>query len=226
MRWDNSSGGQVYVTSDKWGPWKGVPLFMSYGKCLLYAVLLDKVGETTQASMVPFGLKFSSGIMRGRFNEFDGQLYLCGLKGWQNSATRDGGFYRVRYTDKPVYMPTKAHATQNGLVFTFAAPLEPTSANDPANYAVELWNYRYSGEYGSPELSVTTPSKQAHDRLEVKSAQLAVDQRTLFLEIPGLTAADQYSVRYGIQAADGTELRSEVIGTIHQLGPEYSKAGR
>ena len=226
MRWDNSSGGQVYVTSDKWGPWKGAPLFMSYGKCLLYAVLWDKVGETVQASMVPFGLKFASGIMRGRFNEFDGQLYLCGLKGWQNSATRDGGFYRVRYTGKPVYMPTKAHAAQNGLRLTFGSPLDPQSANDPANYAVELWNYRYSGDYGSPEFSVKSPGQQAHDRLEVKTAQLGADKRTLFLEIPGLATADQYSVKYGLQAADGTELRSEIIGTIHQLGSEEPMAGR
>lgn len=64
MRWDNSAGGQVYVTSDKWGPWQGAPLFMSYGKCLLYGVLMDSVEGTAQASMVPFGSKFASGVMR------------------------------------------------------------------------------------------------------------------------------------------------------------------
>jgi len=220
MRWDNSSGGQVYVTSDRWGPWKGAPLFMSYGKCLLYAVLMDKVGDTVQASMVPFGLKFSSGIMRGRFSDQDGQLYLCGLKGWQNAATRDGGFYRVRHTGKPVQMPVQSHVAKNGIRIRFSADLDAETAQDASSYAVEVWNYRYSGGYGSPELSVKDPAKQAHDRLEVKSARLAADKRTLFLEIPGMTEADQYSVRYSITAADGTELRSEIIGTIHKVGPE------
>jgi hypothetical protein len=60
----------------------------------------------------------------------------------------------------------------------------------------------------------------------VKSARLAADKRTLFLEIPGLTEADQYSVRYSISAADGAELRSEIVGTIHKVGPEEPLASR
>ncbi len=219
MRWDNSSGGETYVTSDKWGPWRGTPLFTSYGKCLLYAVLRDDVDGTAQASMTPFGLKFQSGVMRARFNDKDGQLYLCGLKGWQNSATRDGGFYRVRYTGKPVHNPVAAHAAQNGLQITFASPLDAKSGADAGNYSVELWNYRYSGAYGSPELSVKTPGKEMHDKLPVKSATLSVDGKHLFLEIEGLEKADQYSVKYTVNAADGAELRSELIGTIHKLGP-------
>ncbi len=220
MRWDNSSGGQVYVTSDKWGPWKGAPLFMSYGKCLLYGVLMDNVDGTVQASMVPFNLKFASGVMRGRFNTQDGQLYVCGLRGWQNNATRDGGFYRVRYTGKPVRMPVRAHATKTGISITFSAALDPKSAQDLENYAVELWNYRYSGNYGSPEVSVKTPAKESHDKLPVKSAHLSSDQKTLFLEVDGLQPADQFGVKYSVNAADGTELRSELIGTIHKLGSE------
>lgn len=220
MRWDNSSGGQVFVTGDQWGPFKGAPLFMSYGKCLLYAVLMDRIGDTVQASMVPFGLKFSSGIMRGRFNAKDGQLYLCGLKGWQNAATRDGGFYRVRYTGKAVRMPVKSHVAKNGIELTFSSALDPKTAQDPANYAIELWNYRYSGSYGSPELSVKDPARQSHDKLQVDSVRVSADNRTVFLRVPGLSRADQYSVKYSVNAADGSEVRSELIGTIHQLGPE------
>jgi hypothetical protein len=222
MRWDNSSGGQVYVTSDKWGPWKGAPLFMSYGKCLLYGVLMDDVDGTKQASLVPFNLKFASGVMRGRFSNHDGQLYVAGLKGWQNAATRDGGFYRVRYTGKPVHMPVKAHAAKNGLQLAFSTPLDGKTAEDIGSYAVELWNYKYSGNYGSSEFSVKDPTKTVHDKLEVKSAKLSADKRTLFLEVDGLQIADQFSVKYSVNAADGTELRSEVVGTIHKLGAEVT----
>ncbi|MSU31300.1 MAG: hypothetical protein EXS25_01305 [Pedosphaera sp.] len=206
MRWDNSSGGQVYVTSDKWGPWKGSPLFMSYGKGLLYGVSMDTVDGTAQASMVPFGLKFQSGIMRGRFSEKDGQLYVAGLKGWQNAATRDGGIYRVRYTGKPVRQALKAHAAKNGLQLSFSTALDPKIAVDPAGYSVEVWNDKYSGSYGSPELSVKTPSKNGHDKLEVKSVKLSADGKTVFLEIDGLTIADQFSVKYTVNAADGVEM--------------------
>ncbi len=229
MRWDNSSGGQVFVTSDKWGPWKGAPLFLSYGKCLLYGVLMDDVDGTKQASMVPFNLKFASGVMRARFNDRDGQLYVAGLKGWQNAATRDGGFYRVRYTGQPVRMPVKAHAAKNGIELKFSADLDAKSAEDIGSYAVELWNYRYSGNYGSPEISVKEPAKpgqdpkkEMHDKLAVKSAKLSADKRTLFLEVDGLQPADQFSVKYSVNTADGAEIRSEVIGTIHKLGAEMS----
>ena len=43
-----------------------------------------------------------SGVMRARFNTVDGQLYLCGLKGWQTRGTKDGIFQRVRYTGATV----------------------------------------------------------------------------------------------------------------------------
>ena len=226
MRWDNSSGGQVFVTSDSWGPWKGAPLFLSYGKCLLYGVLMDRVDGVDQASLVPFGLKFASGIMRARFNAKDGQLYVAGLKGWQNAATRDGGFYRVRYTGKPVQMPVKAHAAANGIEITFSTALDSATAGDPESYAVELWNYRYSGNYGSPELSVKNPGVTAHDKLPVKSVRLSPDGRTVTLFVDGLEPADQFSVRYAVKAADGAELRSEVIGTIHRLGAPIAAAAQ
>jgi hypothetical protein len=223
MRWDNSSGGQVYVTGDKWGPWKGSPLFMSYGKCLLYGVSMDTIDGVTQASLVPFGLKFQSGIMRGRFNPKDGQLYVAGLKGWQNAATRDGGLYRVRYTGKPVRQAIKAHVAKNGVQLTFTTALDAKTAGDPASYAVELWDYRYSGNYGSPEVSVKSPDKTAHDKLTVSAVKRSADGKSVFLEIEGLAVADQYSVKYTVNAADGTEMRSEVIGTIHKLGPAITE---
>ncbi len=218
MRWDNSSGGQVYVTSTKWGPWNGSPLVMSYGKCLLYGMMMDNVDGVDQATLVPFGLKFASGIMRGRFNEKDGQLYLAGLKGWQNAASREGGFYRVRHTGKPANTPVKTHVAANGIEITFSDPLDAKSATDAANYGVELWNYRYSGAYGSPEISVKTPGKNGHDTLEVKGAKLSSNRKTLFLEVAGLEPANQFSVKYSIATADGAAIKSEVIGTIHKLG--------
>src|SRR5258706_12869623 len=40
--------------------------------------------------VVPLDLKFESGLMRARVNPKDGQLYVCGIKGWQTSGNRDG----------------------------------------------------------------------------------------------------------------------------------------
>ena len=218
MNMDNSSGGQAWVTGRKWGPFENHLLFMSYGKCTLFNVMSEVVDGVTQAGMVQFPFKFLSGVMRGRFNPVDGQLYLCGLRGWQNAATRDGGFYRVRYTGEPVTMPVALSTKTTGVELTFATNLDPKSAADGQNYAVEMWNYRYTGGYGSPEVSVLDPNKTSHDKLEVKTAQVSPDGRKLFLEIPGLKPCDQLKIKINITAADGAPVAHEVYSTIYKLG--------
>jgi hypothetical protein len=221
MNMDNSSGGQVFVTSDRWGPFQDQLLFMSYGKCRLFAVLTDELDGIRQAAMVQFPLRFDSGIMRGRFNPIDGQLYLCGLKGWQTSGTRDGGFYRVRYTGNPVRMPVGFTPAKSGLKIDFATRLDPETAADPDSYSVERWNYSWSGAYGSPEFSVAQPAERKHDRLDIRSARLINEGRTVLLEIADMKPADQIKVRFNIDAADGETVRDEIYATVYQLHPEF-----
>jgi len=108
---DNSGGGQVWVTSDAWGPFKGELLHLSYGTSSLFKVLKEEVNGQMQGGVVRFPVKFTSSAMRARFNSKDGQLYLSGLRGWQSNAAKEGGFDRVRYTGAPVCMPTGLNAT-------------------------------------------------------------------------------------------------------------------
>jgi hypothetical protein len=218
MNMDNSSGGQVWVTSDKWGPLKDHMLFMSYGRGTLFHVMTEQVDGVTQAGMVKFPLKFQTGLMRGRCNPKDGQIYLCGLRGWQTDQPRDGGFYRVRYTGKPVHMPLELHAFKDGLKITFTGALDATSASDLANYAIEQWNYIYTGSYGSPEVSASEPGRKSHDKVEVKSARLSHDKQTVLLEIPGLQPVNQMKIKMNLKAADGTAISPEIYNTIHKLG--------
>jgi len=215
---DNSSGGQVWATTDKWGPLKDHLLFMSYGRGTLFHVMQEQVDGVTQAAMVKFPLKFSTGLMRGRVNPKDGQIYVCGVRGWQTDGTKDGGFYRVRYTGKAVHTPVEFHALKDGLRLVFPNPLDSSCTADGANYAVEMWNYLYSPNYGSQEYSVLDPAIKTHDKLEVKSAKLSADGRTVSLEIPGLRPANQVKVKLNVKAADGTAISQDLYATIHRLG--------
>jgi hypothetical protein len=214
---DNSSGGQVWVESSKWGALKDRMLFMSYGKCTLFDVMLQDVGSAKNAALVQFPLKFQSGIMRGRVNPKDGQIYLCGLRGWQNSATKDGGFYRVRYTGQPVRMPLDFKATPAGVELTFDSALDPKTAADAANFSVERWNYKYTGAYGSPEYSVENPEQKKRDKPEVTSAKVSSDGKKLTIGIADMRPADQYRIKYSIEAADGEAVSQEVFATIQAL---------
>jgi glucose/arabinose dehydrogenase len=222
---DNSSGGQVWVTSDAWGPFKGELLHTSYGTSSLFKVLKEEVNGQMQGGVVRFPVKFTSSAMRPRFNTRDGQLYVAGLRGWQSNAAREGGIDRVRYTGAPVCMPTGLNAAAKGMKVTFTSALDPETAGNPENYAVEVWNYRWTSNYGSGDYSTIPdepgkpkdPKKKAHDPLTVKSAKLSDDGRSVFLEIEGMKPVMQMKIAMRIQSAEKAPANFEIYNTIHEL---------
>ena len=225
---DNSCGGQVWVTSDKWGPFQGDLLHMSYGQSRLFHVMKEEINGQMQGGAVAFPLKFTSSAMRARFSPQDGQLYVTGLKGWQTNASKDGGFDRVRYTGAPVYMPKELHVHDKGVTITFTQPLDPKSAADAGNYSVEVWNYKWTGSYGSPEISTIGDNNQPaakgkkgsqHDPLNVKSAKLLPDGKTVYLEIEGIKPVMQMKISYNVDAKDKPGVKGDIFNTIHNLGP-------
>lgn len=214
---DNSSGGQAWVTSDQWGPLKGQLLHTSYGKGTLFLVLMEQVDGQAQGGVVQFPLRFESGIMRARFHPRDGQLYVCGLKGWQTAGARDAAFQRVRYTGKPVRMPCQLHVTSSGIQLGFTCPLEERSATDEQNYAIEQWNYKWTEEYGSPDFSAIDPDQKGRDPVAIKSIKLLEEGRGVFLEIPTIKPVMQMRIRFRIKAADGSPLDYEIYNTINRV---------
>ncbi|MEY2881106.1 MAG: hypothetical protein RLZZ15_3486, partial [Verrucomicrobiota bacterium] len=215
---DNSSGGQAWVPAGgRWGPFGESLLHLSYGRAALFLVMDEEIGGVRQAGAVRFPLKFESGIMRARFNPADGQLYVCGFKGWQGDARRDGALQRVRYTGKPVALPTALHVKTGRIEITFAQPLDPKAAADAANFAVERWTYQWTKAYGSPEFSVARPGEKGHDPVEVRGAQLLADGRTVALDIPSLAPVMQMKIGVAIRALDGTPIECEIFNTIARV---------
>ena len=215
---ENSCGAQAWVLGDRWGVAPGSLLHLSYGTCGLFLVAWSQEGGVAQGGMVRFPLNFNTGIMRGRFNPADGQLYVCGLKGWQTTAAKNGGFQRVRHTGKPLCMPLVMTAKKNGVALTFTAPLDRASVTNLDNWTGEQWNYLWSEAYGSPEFSVADPKKQGHDQLNITSVALSADGKTVFVEIAGFQPVMQLKLKYKITAANGAPLAQEFYGTINKLG--------
>lgn len=226
MEVDNSSGGQVWATGTKWGPLQGRMLHLSYGTCGLYLVLKEPGDDVVQGGVVRFPTSFSSSCMRGRFHPVDGQLYLIGLQGWQTSAAREGGFHRVRWTGKPFTMPTGLQTSDKGVYLTFAEPLDRELATDVESYGVEIWNYVYSPNYGSPEISILHPERKVEqgkpnrDSLTVTKATLSADGRTVFLAVEGMRPVMQMKVSYNLETKDGERVKGEVHNSIHVLRPD------
>lgn len=217
---DNSSGGQVRGEGDDWGPLSNHLIHLSYGHCMMLYCLTEQVEGVWQGGAVRLPLQFLSGVMRGRFGP-DGQLYLCGLRGWQTSAVRDGCLQRVRYTGAPFHGPIELNVHENGIRIVFPEPLDEEFAVDPESYAVDRWNYRWRQEYGSDDWSVENPDTQGRDDLEVERAHLIEEGRAIFLEIPDLRPAMQMRIRYNLDSAEGDLVKGTIHHTIHRLGDAY-----
>jgi len=214
---DNSSGAQVWVPDDRWGPFKGHMLHLSYGKCSLFHTMTQQVGDELQGAIAKFPFTFASGSMRARFNAVDGQLYVCGLKGWQTTAITDGIFQRARYVGGTVQMPYAFEVTKTGLNITFTSSLDKASAEDIANYGTEQFNIIWAKTYGTPEMSVADPAKKGRDPVEIKSAKLSADGRTVTLEIPGIKPVHCMVTKIRIKAADGSAVTTEICNTINAV---------
>ena len=220
--WDNSNGDQIWVTNDKWGPFKGQLLYLSYGKSCLFEVLQEKVGDTFQGGVVKFPLKFDTGICRARFSPVDGQLYVAGLKGWQTNGGKDGAIHRVRYTGKTVTMQNSLHFTDKGITIGFTNPVDAASAGDAGNYAIEQHNYSWTSAYGSADYKLSDPTQKGRDKVEVKGVTVSPDKKTIFIEVPGLQPVMQIRVKMNIKAEDGSHVPTDVGGTINVVAPSDS----
>lgn len=214
--YDNSGGGQIWVTSDKWGPFKGELLHESYGQSSLFLVMKEAIGDgRMQGGVVKFPLKFTSSVMRAKFHKQDGQLYIAGLSEWQSNAGKITGFDRVRFTGKAAYSVRGLKVVKGGVELTFTQPLDRATASDAQNVSGKRWNYERAEHYGSPEFSVEDPKKKGHDALNITGTRLSPDGKTLTVEIAGLKPVMQQTIKFNLKAADGTAIAQEIMHTIH-----------
>jgi hypothetical protein len=123
-------------------------------------------------------------------------------------------------------MPTHLNATPKEMKITFTNPLDREAATNLDNYAVEVWNYKWTQAYGSGEYSTlpepATPEKdkkntKKHDPLTLKAAKLSEDGKTLHLEIEGLKPVMQMKIAFRLSAADKSPVVYEIYNTIHEL---------
>ncbi|MFO0935193.1 MAG: hypothetical protein U0798_01595 [Gemmataceae bacterium] len=214
---DNSAGGQVWVPDEakSWGELAGKPLHLTYGRCRAFVLLRQQLADgRMQGGVCDTGLRFLSGVCRGRFGP-DQSLYVVGLTGWQTAAQQDGCLQRVVPTGKPFDLVVKHAVTKTGVRLTFSRDLDQASAENVANYKSAIWNYRWSGDYGSKRWKVSNPNVEGQDDVVVTSAK-RIDQRTVELTFAQpVKPVMQWQVGYQLKAADGAPFVGSVYLTVH-----------
>ncbi len=215
---DNSSGGQVFVSSDRWGPLAGRLLHFSFGMGSHFLILRDEVNGQAQGAVVPLLGGFRSGVHRGRFHPADGQLYVTGMQGWGSYTPDDGCFQRVRFNGGDFQVPTGFHVHENGLVISFSQPLDRSVATRRDSHFAQCWNYRYGPGYGSAEFSTRHLGMRGHDTIPITSAHVLSDKQTLFVELPDIRPVNQLHVR--VQSSPGRF--HDLFVTVHQLDAPFT----
>lgn len=210
---DRSPSELLWVSSDQWWPLKGSLLNFSYGYGKIFVVPFENVHGKVQGGMCALPLPpIPTGVMRGRFNPRDGQLYCCGLFAWAGNQTQPGGFYRVRYTGQPVYLPTQLKAVKTGINITYSDTLDASSVGDVKNYYVKVWDLKRSAAYGSQHYN--------ERELKVKAASLSADGKTISLVIADLQPTWCMEIIYSVRTSRGKPVQGTIHNTIHQLGDD------
>ena len=216
---DNSSGGQLWVDDDRWGPLSGHLLHTSFGKGWMSYLMIQDVEGRSQAAIAKIPFDFRTGIMRARVNPMDGQVYATGLQGWNGGGRAgllDGGVQRVRYTGKPWPMVTDCKVEKDGLLIKFNFPLDPNSATTVGSYTAAQWNYHWRSNYGSDRYSPLT-DKPGTEPLKIESVTLGSDGRSVKLNIREMIPVDKAHITIRLKAANGTAFADEIYWTINHV---------
>jgi len=220
---DNGSAAQVWVNSKNWEHTNGKLLHISHGKSALFKVLHEQVDGQGQGGVVRFPLGFATGILRGRFNDTDGHLYLAGMRAWQTDGVLDGALHRVRYSGKEDYLPSELRVTKNAIAISFTTPVDPAAAVNIGNWSLHQWNYQWTKEHGSKMYSVKDPTQvgseeQPGDPIPIQAVKVSDDKKTIFLEIANLKPVMQSRITYNMKFADGKNvMKQQIIHTINRV---------
>jgi hypothetical protein len=208
---DQSPSELLWVDSKKWGALNGKLLNFSYGYGKIFVIPYETVGEQVQGGIFELPIpRFSTGVMRGRFNPGDEQLYLCGLSAWGSTQPQLGGLYRIRKVNQPMVIPIGIKATTKGIELCFTDELDQASVNQITNYTVETWDLLRSRNYGSKHYNEKT--------LPVTKAELGKDKKTILLTIPEIKPTWVMEIQYQVKDKSGNSIDGSIQNTIHQLG--------
>ena len=176
QKYDRSPAELLWAESDRWGPLSGKLLSFSYGYGLIFLVMPHSVEGIHQAGIVELSLPaFPNGIMRGRMNPLDGQLYVVGMSAWATSQMmQTGGLYRIRYTGETVRMPVSLRMLEGAIELTFATSLQERTATRADSYEVNTWQLLRSRHYGS----------ERHDMQRLRITDVSLRDSTVRIGLP------------------------------------------
>lgn len=198
---DRSPAELLWVPKDAgWGNLDGVLLNLSYGYGQVYTVPHEVLPSgQAQGGMCAFPIEnLPTGLHRGRFHPENRQLYAAGMFAWAGSQREDGGFFRIRATGKPAYLPTKLEAADQQYTITFSDPVP-----QGGEFEVKAWDLKRTASYGS---------KHYNER-SLKVTDVVTSGNQVVLTIPELQPT--WGMEISCKLSNGEQ--RTIHSSIHQL---------
>ncbi len=207
MKYDRSPAEPLWATSNRWGPLSNKLLSFSYGYGRIFLVMPQSVGGMEQAGIVQLPLDdFPTGLMRGRMNPADGQLYVVGMSAWATSQmVQTGGLYRIRYAGGAVHMPASMRVFAGAVELSFTSLLEEASATRASSYKVHTWDLERSRRYGSDR----------YNTRRLRIAGVSLQDSTVTLHLPGLKPTWILEITYDLLDTNGTAFDGAIQSTVY-----------
>ncbi len=207
---DRSPAELLWIDCPQWGALHGALLCFSYGYGRIFVVPHEATESGYQGGICELPIPaFATGIMRGRFDPSSGHLFGCGMFAWSSTQEQPGGLYRIRRTAQPVHLPIELRCHVATIEIEFSEAWDRESALDIGNYRLTAWSLKRSEQYGS----------EHHDEhaLEITSAELLPDNRTIRLTVPELHPSHGLELIAVLKTVDGKTITRKIHHTINHL---------
>lgn len=202
----------VWGGDPRLGSLHGTVLYVDYTRPSVTKIFVPAGDDFRQTAGLPLPLEFEVPLLKGAINPADGRAYFAGFQVWDSRARRLEGLCRIRLLQPKDDLPVGAEVFREGLLVTFAEPLDAAAALDPNHYRLGSWDYRRTAEYGSSYYRADgTPGVDEH---AIHAVLLSADRRSVFVAIAGLAPAMQLELQYRV----GAEW-APVFFTAHELPP-------
>ncbi|MEO1652001.1 MAG: plastocyanin/azurin family copper-binding protein [Bacteroidota bacterium] len=165
------STADIVVIPRGFGPFEGQLLVGDQGQSKIMRVFQEKVNGEYQGVCFPFREGFSSGILRLSWGP-DQSLYV-GMtnRGWASTGSQSFGLERLVWKNKTPFEMKEIHVQTDGFEILFTEALDPALAQDPKNYQISDFTYKYHHLYGSPPIDL---KERKINRVEVSEDGLKV----------------------------------------------------
>ena len=137
-------------TEGAFGPFSGQVFIGDQGLSIISRVFLEKVNNEYQGAAFLFREGFQSGVMRMAWGS-DGSMFIGQTgRGWGSRGGDPYGLQRLIWTGETPFEMLAVRAMPDGFEIEFTQPVDRSTAEDPASYAITSFIYKYHPVYGSP----------------------------------------------------------------------------